>query len=189
LSPKKIVITGGPSTGKTSLIEAMQNSGYFCYPEVIRQMTLDAKKNGSLSNYETNPIASVVNPLDFNNKILAARLDQYRESQERQEPFVFFDRGMPDILAYMNYYGQVPPQEFTSVIKNHRYNLIFHLPMWRNIFVHDDERFESYADALKINECLLDTYNDLNYEVIEIPKSSVVERVKFLQKIVDNDAY
>ena len=180
LNAKKIVITGGPSTGKTSLIDEMQNAGYFCYPEVIRQMTLDAKKKGALTNYETNPIASVINPLDFNTKILKARLKDYQESLKQNEALVFFDRGMPDVLAYMEFYAQPLPKVFTTIVKEHRYDQIFLLPMWQDIFVQDGERFESYEDALRINQCLLHTYQQLDYNVVELPKASVADRIQFI---------
>ena len=187
MSPQKIVVTGGPSTGKTSLIEAMQDSGYVCYPEVVRQMTLDAKNKGSLSNYGTNPIALVANPLDFNKKILDARLEQYRESEGSGDAFIFFDRGLPDVLAYMEYYKQEVPKEFRSIIKKHAYDRVFFLPIWQEIFVQDGERFESYEEAMQLTDCLYKTYSELNYDIIEIPKSSVVERVGFIKKIVLND--
>ena len=43
---KKIVITGGPGTGKSSLINELINQNYFCMPEISRRVTLDARKNG-----------------------------------------------------------------------------------------------------------------------------------------------
>ena len=30
----KIIITGGPGTGKTSIIEELKKRGYFCYDEI-----------------------------------------------------------------------------------------------------------------------------------------------------------
>ncbi|WP_273566636.1 ATP-binding protein [Maribacter halichondriae] len=184
MSAKKIVITGGPSTGKTSLIKGLQNAGHFCYPEVIRQMTLEAKDKGALINLNTNPIAAVSNPLDFNRKILDARLAHYKDSLQLKDSINFFDRGMPDVLAYMTYYKQSHPKEFISIVKKSAYDMVFVLPMWRDIFVQDDERFESYEDALKIHDCLVQTYNELNYDVIEVPKYSIQERLEFiLQKL------
>ena len=180
MNVKKVVITGGPSTGKTSLVRALQNAGYFCYPEVIRQMTIEAKNKGALSNYNENPIASVSNPLDFNKKILTARLSHYQDSLKQDKPVVFFDRGMPDVLAYMDYYDQPHPEEFMSIVKHHSYDLVFMLPMWQDIFVQDGERFENYEDAVKINECLYETYGQLGKDIMTVPKSSVTERVEFV---------
>ena len=42
--PKKIVLIGGPATGKTTLINALKTQGYYCMDEISRQVTLDAQK-------------------------------------------------------------------------------------------------------------------------------------------------
>jgi broad-specificity NMP kinase len=41
LKAKRIVITGGPGTGKTSVIAKLEDSNFYCYHEVIRSMTKD----------------------------------------------------------------------------------------------------------------------------------------------------
>jgi predicted ATPase len=43
---RRIVITGGPGTGKTSLITALESKGYTCLPEISRQVTLEAREKG-----------------------------------------------------------------------------------------------------------------------------------------------
>ena len=35
---KRIIITGGPSSGKTSIIEALKDEGYSCFDEVSREI-------------------------------------------------------------------------------------------------------------------------------------------------------
>ena len=44
--PKKIALIGGPATGKTTLIKALEAQGYYCMEEISRQITLEAQKNG-----------------------------------------------------------------------------------------------------------------------------------------------
>ena len=39
-----VVITGGPGTGKTTIIDALIEQGYACFPEISRKITLNAKK-------------------------------------------------------------------------------------------------------------------------------------------------
>ena len=43
---KIILFIGGPGSGKTSIIEELANKGYVCYPEISRQVTLEAQKSG-----------------------------------------------------------------------------------------------------------------------------------------------
>jgi len=40
LKPKKIVLIGGPATGKTTLIDALKTKGYHCFEEISRQVTV-----------------------------------------------------------------------------------------------------------------------------------------------------
>ena len=56
LNTKKIVITGGPGTGKSSLINELIKRGYTCLEEISRQVTLDAKKQGIDQLFLTNPL-------------------------------------------------------------------------------------------------------------------------------------
>jgi predicted ATPase len=180
LNPKKIVITGGPSTGKTSLIERLGKEGYHCFPEVIRSMTLDAKNEAGLSNFTTNPIAVVPDPLEFNRKIMDARIAHFKESTLMARPIVFFDRGIPDVLAYMDYFEQDYGPEFTDLLDSHRYDSIFLLPMWPEIYISDSERFESYEEALEIHRYLHQTYTRFGYPVVEVPKDTIDRRVTFI---------
>lgn len=180
MTPKRIVITGGPSTGKTSLINALEKNGYCCFHEVIRLMTHEAKEKGDLTNLETNPIATVTNPMAFNQKICSARLAQYREAEKTDTAITFFDRGIPDVLGYMNYFKQHPTDELMAIAENNRYDFIFLLPIWKEIYVLDQERFESYEEALQIHEYLKNTYTSLGYDVIEVPKNSIENRIQFI---------
>src|SRR5690606_41583611 len=54
---KKIILfIGGPGTGKTSLINALQEKGYICYPEISRSVTLEAQKKGIDQLFLTEPL-------------------------------------------------------------------------------------------------------------------------------------
>ncbi len=185
LNPKKIVITGGPSTGKTSLIEGLGKVGFHCFPEVIRSMTLEAKNKAGLSNFAANPIAVVPDPLGFNRKIMGARVQHYKDSASIAQPVVFFDRGIPDVLAYMDYFDQSYDSEFIDALESHRYDSIFLLPMWEAIYTLDSERFESYEEAMEIHRLLYNTYSHFGYQVVEVPKDTVDGRVAFIMDQLD----
>lgn len=180
MKPKKIVITGGPATGKTSVVQGLENAGYKCYHEIIRDLTLAAKETGDLQSQTINPIASVSNPLEFNRKLLEGRIGQYNLARNVEEEVVYFDRGIPDILAYMDYFDQSQRSEFTDAAKTYRYDAIFLLPMWKQIFATDEERFESYDEALKIQARLRETYSNYGYDLIEVPRDSIENRMNFI---------
>ena len=67
-----IVIIGGPGTGKSTLIEGLIDKGYCCFPEISRQVTLEAKKQGIEQLF-------LENPLLFSELLLEGRIDQFKK--------------------------------------------------------------------------------------------------------------
>ncbi len=184
-NPKRIVITGGPGTGKTSLVTALEKSGRPCFHELIRTMTLDAQKNGSGKEMAINPLTFVNDPLSFNQQLLAGRLQQFNDAHKITGPLAFYDRGMPDVLAYMDYFGQPYGPDFEGPCREHRYDLVFMLPPWKAIYVQDNERLENFEEAVDIHAALESAYRTLNYDPIEVPIGMVEERLHFINRFLD----
>ncbi len=178
--PKRIVITGGPGTGKTSVIKNLEEKGYFCFHEVIRDLTLEAKKQGDPNNFVTNPLAFVDDPFSFNQHLLQARLSHYKEGNNYKNKIVFYDRGIPDVLAYMRYFGQPYPKHFIDLCRENRYDRVIVLPPWEAIYATDEERMETFQEAKDIHNELLATYEEFQYPSIMVPKGSVEERTDFI---------
>ncbi|SDS44388.1 AAA family ATPase [Christiangramia echinicola] len=170
---RKIVITGGPGTGKSSIINRLEEKGEKCLHEISRQVTLEAKKQGIDQLF-------LEQPLLFSEKLLEGRLDQYLEAMEFNSDHIFLDRGLPDVVAYMDYFDTKYPEIFNKICQNNRYDLIFILPPWKEIYTSDNERYESYEEALKISSYLYSTYKRYGYNPIEVPKLSVEERTSFI---------
>ena len=99
--PKKIALIGGPATGKTTLIDALKAKGFSCMDEISRQITIEAQKKGVKQLFLEDPIW-------FSKHLLEARKNQFLVSQNFNEPLVFFDRGLPDVVAYLDYIKSVP---------------------------------------------------------------------------------
>lgn len=180
MTQQKIVITGGPATGKTSLIKELETRDYYCFHEVIRELTNQAKQEKNTEVFNTNPIAIVDDSLGFNRKILNARIKHYQAALQLDQKLVFFDRGIPDVLGYMDYYKQPYDHTFTKPCIKNTYDHIFILPPWEEIFVSDGERFETYEEALQIHFFLEGIYEHFGYKCIKVPFGSVKERVNFI---------
>lgn len=188
MNTKKIVITGGPSTGKTAVIELLEQKGYRCKEEVIRAMTLAKKAANSELVFESNPIVSVDDPAAFNQMILHARIAQYESTIEATEALVFFDRGVPDVLAYMDCFNQVYDESFKEACINYKYDFIFLMPPWKEIHVNDSGRFESFDESLRINDCLAHSYASFGYTVQIVPKDTILNRVEFILKHINENS-
>ena len=171
--PQRIVITGGPSTGKTSIINELISRGFTCLEEISRQVTLEARAQGVEQLFLTDPLL-------FSQKLLDGRVQQHREAVHLNEEIVFLDRGIPDVIAYMDYIGDPYPEHFTEACKTHQYDKVFILKPWQAIYQSDSERYENFNQALQIHEHLLRTYGKYGYELIDVPFDSVSNRAEFI---------
>lgn len=178
LRPKKIVITGGPGTGKSSVIQALENSGYYCFHEIIRTMTLEAKKSKGADEHVSNPLLFSDDPMEFNRQLLEARLQHFKQGLRLERGMVFFDRGIPDVLAYMEHFGQDYGDGFLETAREHRYDQVFLLPPWESIYVQDNERLETFEEAVAIHHALKNTYENLGYQPEIIPEGTIEERAQ-----------
>ena len=169
-----IVITGGPGSGKTTLINPLKQKGYDCKDEVSREITQSARASGIDQLF-------LEQPLLFSEMLVLARKKQYDEAKSIRE-IVFLDRGIPDILAYMHYIGDSYPENFIKVAKNSKYDKVFILMPWKEIYIQDEHRYENYEQAELIFKHLLETYNSFDYLPIEVPKDNVEARIDFILK-------
>ncbi|MGW9686050.1 AAA family ATPase [Flagellimonas sp. 2504JD1-5] len=180
MNSTKVVITGAPGTGKTSIVNGLENRGIHCFHEIIRDMTSQAKKDGNPENMVSNPLVFVDDALQFNKDLLYGRADHFKKSLKSDTALHIFDRGIPDVLAYMDFFDQTYDLEFTSVCEAHRYDAIFIAPPWKEIYTSDNERLETFDEAQKIHDALMHTYTEFGYDPIIIPKKPVQDRVSFV---------
>lgn len=173
MEKKIVLLIGGPGTGKTTLINKLQEKGNLCYPEISRQVTLDAQKQGIDQLFLTQPLL-------FSELLLKSRIQQFEAALQAEAPVVFIDRGIPDVLAYMHFIGDEYPDFFHQASTKYKYSKIFILPIWQEIYVCDNERYENFEQAQKIQEHLIETYKKYGYELVDVPKANVDQRIEFI---------
>lgn len=170
---KKIVITGAPGTGKTTLVNKLIEYGIPCMPEISREITLKAREEGIEQLF-------LEQPLLFSSKLIEGRTKQFHEASNFDHKFVFLDRGLPDVVAYMDFIGDTSPEEFIKACEENRYDLVFILPPWKSIYVSDDARYENFEQAKQIDNHLVLRYNKFGYSPIIVPEASPEERLQFI---------
>ncbi|TDU39826.1 putative ATPase [Gelidibacter sediminis] len=173
MNTKKIVITGGPGTGKSSIIDELKKRGHICFDEISRQVTLEARKSGVDQLFLTQPLL-------FSQMLLEGRAKQFVEANNYKNSTVFLDRGLPDVLAYMDYFGSAYPEDFIQISQNNTYDAVFILAPWKEIFKSDSVRYETFEQSELIHQHLLKTYNRFNYTLIDIPFDTVAKRADFI---------
>lgn len=173
MKTKRIVISGGPGSGKTTLISHLEQGGHTCMHEISRDVIREAQKEGVAQLFLENPIL-------FSKKLLEGRLEQYHNAIEFESSLVFYDRGLPDVIAYMDYIKSHYPDNFSKTCHSYRYDAIFLLPPWEAIYKQDNERYESFEEAEKVYHYLLKGYEKYDYNVIEVPTGTVEDRIMYM---------
>jgi predicted ATPase len=175
--PKWYVITGGPSSGKTTVIEELAKLGYITFPEAAR-ILIDQEIAEGKSIEEIR-----ANEIEFQKRVFRLNLKILKKAP--RDKVVFFDRALPDSIAYYRICG-LDPKEILKHCKRKIYKKVFfleQLPLKR-----DYARIENGKTVKKLNKLLKKTYRSLGYEVITVPKMSVKKRVQKILKEIKKDS-
>ena len=175
----KYIITGGPGSGKTSVIEALSRLGYTTFSEVSRRLIRQQML-----------LAHGVFPWKNMNEFATLALEEMRQQHHEacgKNEVCFFDRGIPDIIGYLHFSQLALSFEILKAAINHRYApVVFICPPWEEIYVNDPERPQTFEDAWNLYHHIRKAYETLQYTIIEIPKDIVSIRTKFIQDTVRN---
>ena len=166
--------------GKTSIIDELATMGYKCVPEAGRQIIREQVAIGG-------------NKLPWKNRMsyaLAMLSKSHLDYQEHlvHKTAVFFDRGLPDILGYLDLCGLPIPNELLIIIKSAPYyKRVYITPPWEEIFHQDKERRQSFNEATRTYGMMKKTYQYLSYQPVDIPRMSVSQRAQFILNDLDEN--
>lgn len=167
-----IVVTGGPGAGKSTLIDALQEAGYARSWEAGRGVIRDQAALGGRALPWTDPEL-------FAELMLCWELRSHRETTGWPGA-VFFDRGVPDIVGYLRLEGRPVPRHLREAVRRFRYHRrVLAAPPWPEIYERDTERRQSFAEAVRTYEAVAAAYRESGYELVELPRASVAQRVRF----------
>jgi len=161
------VITGGPSSGKTTVLEELAKLGYLTYPEAARVL-IDREMAESKSLKEIRG-----NEAEFQKKVLEMKIEI--EKKAPKDKIVFFDRAIPDSIAYYQIDG-LDPKEVLKLCQRESYRKIFFLEQLP--LDQDYARVEDEKTIKKLNKLLKESYQNLGYQVIDVLALPVEERVR-----------
>lgn len=170
---KRIILTGGPSCGKTTVLDYLKKQGYNCISETAREV-LEEK---------------IIDP-----KTPEFQLEIFRRQLEKERKYRgFFDRSALEGIAYSRKISGYVSQEIESFYFPNRYGAVFLLE--RLPFKQDGTRTEKNdEEAEEIHQLITSAYQEKGYKLIKVPvfqgtlEESVERRANFiLEELEDLD--
>jgi len=166
------VITGGPSTGKTTVINLLTERGYKTTIEHARHYIDTMKEEGrTVEEIRTNKRKFQLGVLDM-------QIEQ--EAELSPSDTVFLDRAIPDAMAYYRFLKLEYDKILLDAMKEVAYKKIFILD--RLPFVNDYARTEDEQAQKLIHQLIIEVYQSLEFPVVFVPVISPDERVEFILK-------
>lgn len=164
------VITGGPSTGKTTTIDLLRQQGYHTTIEHARHYIDTLYSEGD----SVEEIRS--NKKKFQLAVLEMQIAQ--EASLNRDEMVFLDRAIPDAMAYYQFLDLDYDEKLLNAVNGVSYKKIFILD--RLPFAKDYARTENEDDQKVIHQLLIEAYSNLGFPIVFVPVLPPAERVQFI---------
>lgn len=164
------VITGGPSSGKTTTVNILRERGYITTMEHARHF-LDTQRLKGRTIEEVRK-----NQREFQLGVLDMQIEQ--ENEIAPEVQVFLDRAIPDALAYYRFLNLEPDLKLIEALKNVYYKKVFILECLP--LVNDYARKENAEAQKKIHSLITEVYEALPFPVVHVPVLPTDERVDYI---------
>ena len=175
---RRILITGSPGSGKTTLIKGLKKKGYKVFYEFSRSLIKSHYNEGNKNLFLKDPI-------NFSAKLLDRRIKQFNDAKrikKAKNNLVFYDRGIQEIFGYLKAIG-LEKLSWKKKLTDYRYDIVFIAPPWKEIYTNDKQRFETFEEAKIYYHFIKNSYQII-HELIEIPKIDIQSRIDFVESYI-----
>jgi predicted ATPase len=170
MNTRWIVLTGGPSTGKSKTLAHLAFLGCAIRPEAARVHIDDELSRGrSLAQIRADEA-------QFQRDVLALKIAA--EARTPPGERIFWERGMPDSIVYLAHCG-ADEAEAVAASQTVRYEQVFVLDRLPG-FEADYARTEDESAARTLHDELERQYRLLGYAPVRVPVLPIAERAQFI---------
>lgn len=168
-SAVRVVFSGGPGAGKTTVLQALQRQGYPVADDSARAL-IRARRGRPP-------------PREFAKAVLQQDIAHYRQHGVRGP--VFFERGVVDALGMLQALSPWPANDLQAMLRTYPYHRqVFIFPPWEAIYANDAQRDQTYPEAVRIGGLTADWYRHCGYEVIDVPRTTIEARCAFVLQVL-----
>lgn len=172
-------MTGAMGAGKSTILSSLKNKGILCVDEPARQIISEQRNIDGEGIYDRNA--------ELFAQLMLSRSINHYNLQDDKETNIIFDRGIPDLIAYAEGF-KINNRVFINAAKAYRYNkIVFVLKGWKEIYTTDDERKMDFDSAEKFGIGVSQIYEELGYELIDVPFDSISNRTSFITEIINQN--
>ena len=168
---QRVVLTGGPGAGKTTILNALAEDGIRIGVDVAREIIRERLAAG---------LSPRPSPEEFSQESFRRNLAAYE--QAARHDLTIFERGVCESVASQCIRGFISQAEADRLMSRYRYDEpVFVAPPWREIYTTDTERDQTYEHSVRVFEEIVDWYQQFDYLIIEIPTGSVADRADYVR--------
>lgn len=166
---KKIVLTGGSCSGKTTTINRLREMGYQTVSEAAIEIM------------EANPQLRSVSQYAFQELVVARQIAREAALAADADEYIFLDRGLIDSLAYCQLHNTPQPPGLHEASLSRHYHAVFALQTLSNFDQRTGTgRTSTEAVSHRTYQLLVEAYHSYGYTVIPVPELPVDERVSLI---------
>lgn len=164
---RKYVFAGTAYSGKTTMLNEMAKLGYHTVPEVARGIIEDQLANGG-------DILPWIDRRRFDQLCLKTYLEN---ESDFNEGIIFFDRALPDCLAYHKMYGTIP--ECLEHVSNSHYDKVFLLEMLPGYVIDMVRKYDIEIEK-KMSLLIKESYAPFCDELVHVPVLPLEKRTELV---------
>ena len=173
-----VAITGGPGSGKTSLVNHLGSLGYATVPEagiqIIRELNRELGVQGQVAWRQGHRA-------EFQRQVVDRMLALEAACTAPEGSLVFCVRGLPDVLAYAEEFGIEVEPALRSLIDGKRYRRVFILDTLADFPARAATgRTSNRERSVRLNALLFKAYRSFGYSPVRVPELSIEARAQLV---------
>lgn len=178
--PHWYIITGGPGTGKSSVINELAKRGHGTVEESATTVIAQELARGEKTPWSESW---------FEGKV--AELMHQRQEAVRNDTrsYVFFDRGPVDPISYVLWYKKPLQQpvinKLNGLLVGGKFKPVVFLLEDLGFCENTEIRSENLKQLSELQERLHTDYTSLGFEAIIVPRGSIQQRADFILAYID----
>lgn len=178
VTSRLVVITGGPGSGKTSLVTRLGSLGYATVPEAALQIIDEFnREHGVAGQVEWRQ----QHPAEFTRLVMKRQVTLEAACTIAEGGIGFCDRGRPDTMAYAALAGYELDSESRSLVESQRYLRVFLLDTFSHFTMRPETgRTSDRERSVRIHDLLDEAYRSLGYLPCRVPELSVRNRARLV---------